>query len=116
MNNSVLKGLGETKQSGLHTRSGIHSGRSELEQGEESICIGDSLVRCVGAQEGCECIHVRRRDHGMGPWLPTGELAKYRPGELGSSLSVKGVTNTGSRKLEYTLWCRTGPGGVVVNS
>lgn len=76
----------------------------------------DSLVRCVGTQVGCECIHVRRRGHGMGPWFSTGELAKYRPGGLGSSLSVKGVTNMGSKKLEYTLWCRTGPGGVGVNS
>ena len=40
MNNSVLKGLGETKQSGLHTRSGTYIGRSELEQGKESVCMG----------------------------------------------------------------------------
>lgn len=49
MNNSVLKGLGETKQSGLHTRSGAHGGRSELEPGKNSISKEDSLVRSVGA-------------------------------------------------------------------
>lgn len=29
---------------------------------------------------------------------------------------MKGVINMGTRKTEYTLWCRAGPGSVGINS
>lgn len=54
MNNSILKAMGETKQGSFHTRSGAHGGMSQLEQHEESICAGGTLVRSMGAWVGCE--------------------------------------------------------------